>query len=116
MITIPENPVLEFNNFKVGKTYRIRTGIYKSKNVILRYVNPKKQIIIRGKMHNQVSCELLEDKTIFNTVLENLCEIPNLNEIVMVKNLSPNELLKLAKKKDKEAIKEYIRRYKKLPK
>lgn len=101
----------------VGDIYTITEGEFVGKSILIEWISPNKQIHIgNNQMRRQVYGKLLNSNKRINTILEFLKEYIDLKNSIRIKNMSDFDLIKLCKKDNKNAIKEFVRRFKKLPK
>lgn len=104
----------ELDGFKVGKTYRLKSGSYKDEDVVLTWINPRKNVKIGKIIHNQIICTVLSKHIHLNTVLANLKDIGILKPDYST--LENKDLFVYVKSGMKEAVKEFVKRFGKLPK
>lgn len=101
----------------VGDIYTVTEGEYSGKKILIEWISPNKQIHIgNNQMRRQVYGRLLNSSKKINTILEFLQEYIDLKQSIKIKKMSDFDLIKLCKKRNKDAIKEFIRRFKKMPK
>lgn len=96
----------------VGDIAFVGIGFYSDQKIRIDYIDKHKKITSNGKRYTQVSGTLLKNDRRINCILEFLFDSSKLNYT----KLSKFDLIKLIVKKDTKAKKEYIIRYKKLPK
>ena len=101
----------------VGSIYTVGDGYHKGSKILIEWICPQKQVQIGNNiMCRQVHGRLLNSSKKINTVLEFLQEYIDLKKQIKIKNMSDLDLIRQCKRNNKEAIKEFVRRFKKLPK
>lgn len=101
---------------ELGGIYTIQDGAsYDGRKIVIDYISPNKQIYVKGKMCRQAHGRLLNSSTKINVVLELLKEYID-SKKPNYKKFDNLKIIKLCKKNDKNAITEFVRRFKKLPK
>jgi hypothetical protein len=102
----------------INNIYTITQGSHSGEKIMIKWICPNKQIHIgNNKMRRQVYGTLIQSNAKINTVLEFLQEYIDANKPKSNYKILDNfKLILLCKKRDKEAILEFVKRFKKLPK
>lgn len=94
----------------INNIYVVGDGFYSGEKILLTWINKSKNISMNSKRFTQAHGRLLKNNKSINVILEFLKDDDDYSK------LSKILLIKKIKKKDLKAKKEYILRYKKLPK
>ena len=92
--------------------YTVGDGFYKGEEILLKWINNSKTITIGKRRYTQAHGTLLKNKKNINVILEFLRS----HEIVDYSSMSLVNLIRKIKSKDNKAKKEFILRYKRVPK
>lgn len=102
---------------ETGGIYTVGEGTYQGNKIFVSWICPKKQIHIGNNiMCRQVYGRILNSGKKINTVLEFLQEYLDLKKQIRIKNMSDIDIIRQCKRNNKDAIKEFVRRFKKMPK
>lgn len=94
----------------INNIYVVGDGFYSGEKILLTWINKSKNVSMNSKRFTQAHGRLLKNNKSINVILEFLKDDDDYSK------LSKILLIKKIKKKDLKAKKEYILRYKKLPK
>jgi len=97
---------------KVNNIYTIGVGYYMGEKMLLTWINPYKNICVNGKRYTSVYGKLLNSNKKIQTILEFLRD----RNFIDYKRLSKIQLILKIKSGDIKAKKEFIVRFKKIPK
>lgn len=102
---------------QVGQTYLMTEGNFAGQTILVEWINPDKQIHIGNNiMCRQIYGKVIGTRKKINYILEFLVEYQELKRKLKWKNMSDFDLIMLTKRRNKDAIREFIRRFKKMPK
>lgn len=96
----------------INNIYTVGDGFYKGERILITWINKSKTISFGSKRFTQAHGVLIKNKKRINVILEFLKD----DEFLDYSKMNKVELIKRIKKSDKKAKKEYILRFKKIPK
>ncbi len=97
---------------KINNIYTVGCGFYLGEKFLLTWINPTQNICIAGKRYTSVYGQLIYNGKHISTILEFLMN----KDFINYKKISKVQLITRIKKGDLKAKKEFIVRYKKVPK
>lgn len=97
---------------KINNIYTVGDGFYSGEKILLIWINKSKNISMGSRRFTQANGRLIKNDKRINVILEFLKD----NNFLDYSKLSKLDLIKKIRKKDLKAKKEYILRFKKIPK
>jgi hypothetical protein len=97
---------------KINNIFTVGDGYYSGERILLLWINKSKNISMFGKRFTQANGRLIKNNKRINVILEFLKDDDSTDYTLLAKI----DLIRKIKRKDLKAKKEYILRYKKLPK